>query len=1602
VIALTEAIEEVMDYRERFVNFLKSFQDKDGAYKYRDAIAQTASQGKTSLVIDFDDLISFDPDLAHDMKEKPNEFLPKVNSAIYDVMRVENMQYAGKVKTFKARFRKLDEVVPLRSMKSAHMGKLIMIEGIITRASAVKQLLRSAVFQCPRCGEKMVIEQASSILMPPPQCANEGCARKGFFRLIPEESTFVDWQLVSIQERPEELPPGQLPRTVEGMLQGDIVDISRPGDRISMCGILQAKQEFTAKGFRLATFSSGVEANHLEIAERGAEEVAITTEDEKKIKALAADPNLYTKLIGSIAPSIYAYDDIKEAVAYQLAGGVSKQMPDIKIRGDINVLLVGDPGCLVSDERVILDDGSIVKIGQMGHSHLQPLDIKVQTGQGSKRAVAKAFHIYRDQPVMEVITESGKSIKGTYNHPLLVVSSENGRLKREWRRLDELQLGDRLAVVSGFNCRRKAYLNSGFAPIHRNIHGPKFHRKLPSKMTPDLAAFYGYMLGDGWICKDGYHFGFVVANPEVELLPELLRLTKELFGFDNPSATKAVKKGRTVPLHYVYLSDKDIAVNLAFMRTKRVPDIILQSGNEVVASFLKWFYQADGCVFNKGRGRRAVGLKAKEIELLRDVQLLLLRFGIHSRIIGNSLLIRRGEDIIRFSKHVGFVSATKRSTLEKLAHDAQSFKRFKRQRSERIVKITKHGNADVYDIEVPEGNRFVANGIISHNTAKSQLLQYVSRIAPRGVYTSGKGSTAAGLTATVVRDKNTGEYFLEAGALVIADKGIACLHPDSRIILDGRILRMGDLAANLPFVPIASSSGVSEIAPLSASTFGLDLAELDAKFQEATKIRRKWHSGRILTIHLKSGFVVKATPDHLLLDGDTLEWKAASSFRTGELLTGPLKLPSPKATEILLWDILPGDCTVSLTTKEKDALRILLEGKYGSLKSASEMLDIERITGYYSSRLQPTLHELRRITNELGVDDEWRYKPHVYSKSPILVSKLTPELAYICGFIFGDGNVRISKRRSAITLTQSPKNSALMEQFETCWASAFSPMHFRKPRESKFEIRGKRYAGWRVDWSVSRRVLGYIYEYITRDNLSGLVSLPDPLLNAFLAGLTDSDGCLSMKTSKKGGIPYGSWNIIYEVSRNEDANLNLMLALRRLDCLGSYRGLHGGVGVVVVSSRRDVCLLQGALSPYSAKLRGRVPFPRVKNISGISEKLPKKPVAALFKAIYEGANRPDLIDRGIWSTVYAYMHENRQPSAGQVLKVMARTPFMSDKHKDALKTLAKRDYFLDEITRIEEEDYDGYVYDLMMADPPHNYFSDGVFSHNCIDEIDKMRPEDRSAIHEAMEQQTISIAKAGIVVQLNARSSILAAANPSFGRYVPQRTVAENINDLPVTILSRFDLIFTLIDRPDEMRDKSMTEHILSLHQGVRLSKESIIDPILLKKFLYYVRKYGKPDLGDAAAKEIEKFFLEMRAKGQGPDSPVPITMRQLEAVIRLSEARAKLALKKEVTKEDVAAVIRLLKAFLSQVGIDQSTGKMDIDTLMVGHPKSQGDKMSKLFDIFMAMEKENEGRPIKREAFVTRAGAEGIEKGFVEKMIGDWSQQGVIYEPRPGELKKA
>ncbi|QGR18791.1 minichromosome maintenance protein MCM [Stygiolobus azoricus] len=283
-----------------------------------------------------------------------------------------------------------------------------------------------------------------------------------------------------------------------------------------------------------------------------------------------------------------------------------------------------------------------------------------------------------------------------------------------------------------------------------------------------------------------------------------------------------------------------------------------------------------------------------------------------------------------------------------------------------------------------------------------------------------------------------------------------------------------------------------------------------------------------------------------------------------------------------------------------------------------------------------------------------------------------------------------------------------------------------------------------------------------------------------------------------------------------------------------------------------------------------------------------------------------------------------------------------------------------------------------------------------IDEIDKMRDDDRVAIHEAMEQQTVSIAKAGIVAKLNARATVIAAGNPKLGRYIKERGIAENIN-LPPTILSRFDLIFILIDNPGES-DVYLASHILNVH-GNRNNTQSVIDIDLLKKYIAYARKNVSPKLSEEAKKLLQDFFVEMRRKSvESVDSPIMITPRQLEALIRISEAYAKMALKSEVTKEDAERAINIMRIFLENVGLDVESGKIDIDTIMTGKPKSAREKMAKILEIIDTL---SINECAKFKDIIKEGESIGIDKQSIEKLITDMRKQGLIYESRPECYRK-
>ncbi|MEM1864527.1 MAG: minichromosome maintenance protein MCM [Desulfurococcaceae archaeon] len=339
-------------YVNLFMKFLETFKSKEGFVKYYDRIWQMIRMGQKSVIIDFDDLIQFDKKLAEKVLDNPGEALEELSQAIRLIVERENPDYSKSVRKFYARIRNPPFLMKIRDLTSEYIGKLVSIEGIVTRVTRIDaKLVRATYRHIDETGIHEFLyppEERGEIgdrLEKPPYCFI--CHRPAKLDLVPEKSEFVDWQKIVVQEKPEEIPGGQIPRSIDVVLTSDLVDIARPGDRVVVTGILKItpiSSSIDRKGGK-TIFSFYIDANHVEIQEKVLEEIEITREDEEKIRDLSRDPWVREKIIASIAPGIYGYWDIKEAIALLLFGGVQKTLPDgTRIRGDIHVLLVGDPG----------------------------------------------------------------------------------------------------------------------------------------------------------------------------------------------------------------------------------------------------------------------------------------------------------------------------------------------------------------------------------------------------------------------------------------------------------------------------------------------------------------------------------------------------------------------------------------------------------------------------------------------------------------------------------------------------------------------------------------------------------------------------------------------------------------------------------------------------------------------------------------------------------------------------------------------------------------------------------------------------------------------------------------------------------------------------------------------------------------------------------------------------------------------------------------------------------------------------------------------------------------------------------------------------------
>ncbi|KUK28676.1 MAG: Cell division control protein [Thermococcus sp. 40_45] len=713
------------DMIERFVKFLKDYTDDEGNRVYlnkiRDILTVTP---KRSITISWEHLNAFDPELAEELTTTPEEVISAAEDAIQIVLQEEF--FRKELFKIHARFFELPKTYLVKELGSEHINKLIQVEGIITRITEVKPFVSRAVYLCKDCGHEMVrLQKPFASLIKPNKCENCGSRN---VELDVDKSTFLNFQSFRLQDRPESLRGGQMPRFVDVILLDDLVDIALPGDRVIITGVLRVVLEQKDKR---PIFRKIIEANYIEQLSKEIEELEITPEDEQKIKELAKRKDVVDVIVESIAPAIYGMKKEKLGIALALFGGRTQQLPDgTRLRGESHILLVGDPGvakCVEYNTNVLLADGSIEKIGKIVEEAIKraeengtlgkvddgfyaPINLSIfaldtRTLKVTKARANIAWKRKTPGKMFIVKTKTGKEIKVTPTHPFFTF--ENGEFKT--RSAKDLTAEDLIAVPRGFH-----------------------HFGEEQSLNSDALPSLGNVLRE---------------------IREVLGLSQFEVGI-NPSTY----------LHYERNEERPTREHLM----------------KIVETF----------------ERVAISEKIDEA-VIRKIELL--------KLLANSDIFWDGiEDI----------------------------------------KVYTPKDEWVYDLQVPEHHNFIANDIFVHN---SQLLRYVSNLAPRAIYTSGKSSSAAGL----------------------------CVAPESIIETNLGSFRIGNLVEKV--IP----HKVEEYESVDAEKLGLAVKTQNG-YQKVLKLWKLKAPEKLVRITTSNGASIIVTPETKLLTPSG--WVPAEKLK-GEVLT---------------------------------------------------------------------------------------------------------------------------------------------------------------------------------------------------------------------------------------------------------------------------------------------------------------------------------------------------------------------------------------------------------------------------------------------------------------------------------------------------------------------------------------------------------------------------------------------------------------------------------------------------------------------------------------------------------------------------------------------
>ncbi|MEN4006644.1 MAG: LAGLIDADG family homing endonuclease [Methanobacteriaceae archaeon] len=873
---------------------------------------------------------------------------------------------------------------------------------------------------------------------------------------------------------------------------------------------------------------------------------------------------------------------------------------------------------------------------------------------------------------------------------------------------------------------------------------------------------------------------------------------------------------------------------------------------------------------------------------------------------------------------------------------------------------------------------------------KSQMLKYVSKLAPRGIYTSGKGTSAVGLTAAAVKD-DLGGWSLEAGALVLGDRGNVCvdeldkMRPEDRsaihealeqqsyhqnfeiLLADGKKVKIGDfidkyLKKEKSNIIYGKDTEILSIDDLYVMAY--DLEKMEIANVKADRISRHKAPGKFVKIKFGNGRYVTVTPEHPILIWDK-EIKAvrADKIEEEDLVLGVNEYYSSTNS--------------NLNSNTAAFLGFILSEGHTYKNESNGSYEV----GFSNTDIK-LVEEFKHILEKQKI----KYCVSVREKEGWKTQYLHPQIA-------GDGDIVytvriISKAFYHNLLNEFPEvflrtdamrpARAKSRQTRSVWAfetKGFERVPNKIMMDSEDVKKAFLNAYFKGDGFVDNYRTGYSTASIKMaEDLQDLL-LMSGVYSYIFTEKRDERIYYKVTVSGKENMEKFAEiikddhriervNDLINTSANKNNDRDVLPNEIAQNLNNILKKLRISDGRLVNNINRKQNAHRLTLSKYVEKVEEVL-----KEIS-VSREIDIKSAKRIFtvEELSKKLNVPH--------STLRYRLMNGDEETIKILLNEANKRFIKVK-KDLklIKKYVQGNVRFVKVKKVElvENTESKWVYDITV-EPQHLFVSHGLVLHN-----------------------TISIAKAGIMATLNSRCAMLAAANPKFGRFDRYKSIAEQIN-LPSTILSRFDLIFIVEDKPDAEKDKKLAGHILNIHKNTSILFE--IDPELLRKYIAYARKHAHPKLTQGAIEVLQEFYVGMRGSAEDDDSPVPITARQLEALVRLSEANCKIRLGKEVTAEDAKRAIRLQQECMKQVGLDPETGKVDIDKVEGRTPKSERDKALVLIDIVKELSDEYGGRVPVSILTDEMSDRYNVSEDKVLELINKLKQQGLVFEPQTGYLK--